>query len=121
VKNHHSIAYSPLNLLLAFLLELFMLVIFIIFGLEINPIWALIFPLLAAVIWGIFRVDNDPGKAIVKIPGALRLVIEIGLFSLAAVCLAIMSQDELALLFMITVAIHYLISFEHVVWLLRQK
>ncbi|MDP8905641.1 MAG: YrdB family protein [Chloroflexota bacterium] len=44
-------------------------------------------PLVAAAIWGTFRVPNDPGHAPVEVPGLVRLAIELVFFAVAAVLL----------------------------------
>jgi hypothetical protein len=45
-------------------------------------------PLLLAAVWGVFRVPNDPGPAVVAVPGWLRMIIEFGVFAFAVWCLA---------------------------------
>lgn len=44
-------------------------------------------PLLAAVLWGTFRVPNDPGPAPVAFPGPVRLGLEAILFLLTVLSL----------------------------------
>lgn len=38
--------------------------------------WAVGLPVLAAVLWGTFRVPGDPGDAPVAVPGTLRLALD---------------------------------------------
>ena len=64
----------PLNLTLRFLLEIAMLIILADWGWHLTPGWprypaAIGFPVLAAALWGIFRIPNDPKAAPVPIPG----------------------------------------------------
>jgi hypothetical protein len=77
-------------------------------------------PLLAAVVWGTFRVDNDPGKAPVRVPGWARLLLELSYYALASLALAAAGQPTAALALGVAVLLHYLMSYRHVAWLLRQ-
>lgn len=77
-------------------------------------------PLLAAVIWGTFRVPNDPGKAPIAIRGPLRLLLEVTFFGAAVVALAGAGQPTPAALLTIAVIINYAVMAERVRWLLRQ-
>jgi hypothetical protein len=45
-------------------------------------------PLLAATVWGTFRVPNDPGKAPVAVRGPVRLLLEAAFFGLAVAALS---------------------------------
>lgn len=76
--------------------------------------------LLAAVIWGTFRVPNDPGKAPIAIRGPLRLLLEAAFFGAAVVALAGAGQPTPAALLAIAVIINYAVMAERVRWLLRQ-
>lgn len=77
-------------------------------------------PLLGAVIWGVFRVPNDPGPAVVAVPGLVRLIIEWGLFGLAAAGLFAAGARTWGWMFLIAAAINYAIMYERVLWLLRR-
>jgi hypothetical protein len=77
-------------------------------------------PLLAAVLWGTFRVDNDPGKAPVRVPGWLRLLLELSYYASAVLALAASGHPTAALALGVAVIVHYLMSYQHVAWLLRQ-
>ena len=70
----NSLSNHPLNLALAFALELVMLGALIYWGWTqhdgiLRIVLAVGLPLIAATVWGVFRVDNDPNKAVVIIPG----------------------------------------------------
>lgn len=67
-------------------------------------------PVLVAAVWGIFRVPNDPGKALVAIPAVLRLILEIAVFALAALCLYAAGQRDAALALAVIVIVQYVIS-----------
>ena len=84
---------------------------------------ALIFPLIAAAIWGIFAVPDDPsrsGGAPVIVSGLVRLALELAFFASVVVALLSIHQSTLGWLFGAIVVVHYLVSYERVSWLLRQ-
>ncbi len=81
---------------------------------------ALGIPIITAAIWGTFRVPNDPGKAPVRVPGILRLVIEIAYFSFATFAIYDVGAVQLSLLFGAVVVIHYALSYDRLAWLVRQ-
>ncbi|HEX2908525.1 MAG TPA: DUF2568 domain-containing protein, partial [Phototrophicaceae bacterium] len=66
------------------------------------------------------RVPNDPGKALVQIPGPARLLLELTYYAGAAILCAAANQPTAAAIFAVVVAFHYLISYDHVRWLLKQ-
>ena len=120
---------NPINLLVRFILE--------IAGLLAMGWWgwnqaegvsrfflAIGIPLLAAGLWGTFAVPNDPsrsGKSPVPVPGFLRLLLELGFFAFAIWSLFAMEASTLGLIFGIAVLVHYLVSYDRVAWLLRQR
>jgi hypothetical protein len=115
----------PLNLALAFLLELAAMASMIYWGWTQHEgiwrlVWAIGLPFVVAVIWGVFRVDNDPGKAPIRIPGFLRLLLELTVYAIAVIALAAAEQRTTAAIFGIVVLVHYVTSYDHVLWLLRQ-
>jgi hypothetical protein len=124
MRSKHSI-----NLALRFFLELAGIFIFGFWG----HAWAedgmriplaILFPLLFAVLWGVFAVRGDPsrsGKTVVQTPGLIRLLLELGLFGTAAWMLLDLDYSLLALIFGLSVVLHYFISFDRVAWLLNQK
>lgn len=75
-------------------------------------------PILAAAAWAIFRVPNDPGQAVVAVPGALRLVIELVVFGGAAFALYAAGHTTLATLFAAAILLDYAIMYERIRWLL---
>ncbi|NCB32156.1 MAG: DUF2568 domain-containing protein [Clostridia bacterium] len=77
-------------------------------------------PIVAAALWGIFRVPNDPGNALVAIPGAVRLVLELGFYGFAVLGLYDARLIPAAWVMGIVVLLRYAISYDHVLWLLRQ-
>ncbi|WP_347839268.1 YrdB family protein [uncultured Draconibacterium sp.] len=119
----------PVNLALRFFLEIAALVALGKWGWQLTNTWhkyllALAVPLLAALIWGVFAVPNDPsrsGKAPVPVSGAVRLLIELLFFALAGAVLFQMEYILAAAILAIATLVHYLLSYQRVRWLLRQK
>lgn len=116
---------NPLNLTLRFILELAALVAAGYWGwTQHEGILRLILmigvPLIMATFWGVFRVDYEPNKALVKVPGWVRLILEMVYFGVAAGLLAAANQPDTALVFGGVVLFHYLISYDRIAWLLKQ-
>lgn len=78
-----------------------------------------VIPMVAAVAWGVLRVPNDPGAAIVAVPGLLRLLLEWAIFGLAIGMLYTAGRPMLAIVFLAAVFIDYAIMRERVLRLLR--
>lgn len=120
-------SHNPVNLGFRFVLEVVALVAIGYWGwsLSVGPLrylLALGFPLLAAAAWGVFRVPGDTsasGKAILPVPGILRLILELAFFALAAWGLAQTGWSTLAMILAAAVALHYALSFDRITWLLR--
>lgn len=117
---------KALNLAFHFILELCMLAALVSWGFQTGQGWlekALLgigVPLLAAVIWGVFRVPNDPGPATVAVPGFIRLAIELGLFAFAICALSTTGHSSLATAFILAVIIDYGLMYERILRLLKQ-
>lgn len=121
-----TMANHPLNLALRFALELAGLGALGYWGWTANSgLWQVVvgvgLPLIAAALWGTFRVPNDPGPAPVTVPGYLRLALEAAFFGGAVMGLALAGRDTLALSLGLLVAGHYLVSYDRVRWLLAQR
>ena len=116
----------PINLLFRFLLELMALFIMGLWGWKQSQgitafLLALTLPILLALIWGVFAVPDDPsrsGKAPIVTPGIIRLVIELLIFITAAWALYDMGYTMTGIVFGILVGLHYIISYDRVIWLL---
>ncbi|ULQ55189.1 YrdB family protein [Flavihumibacter rivuli] len=115
----------PINLTLRFLLELF--------ALYSMGRWAWVtqegiskyllaigLPLVAAAAWGIFRVPNDPGNAMVAIPGWSRLLLETVFFGLAILLLWRSGAITPAKYFLFITLLHYIVSYDRIAWIIRQ-
>ena len=119
----------PLNNAVRFLLELASIAVFGVWGYHqsdsgLKILLAILLPLGFAVLWGVFAVKDDPsrsGETVVKTPGIIRLLLELGLFGAAAWMLLDLDYTLLALILGLTVVIHYFASFERMAWLLKQK
>jgi len=116
----------PANLLLRFLLELAMLAVFAIWGYRHFPGWqgiaaAITLPVLAATLWGVFRIPNDPRPAPVAIPGPLRLLLEWMLFAGAVWALQDLGYDSWAWFLAGVLVAHYLVSYDRTASMLRNK
>jgi hypothetical protein len=118
----------PINLVIRFILELGALAAFFLWGWKSSPgplriLLGLGVPTLAALVWGLFAVPNDPsrsGKAPVPIPGSLRLIIELLIFGTACWGLYKAGFAPLSIVGGVIVLIHYGFSYDRVRWLLRQ-
>jgi hypothetical protein len=118
----------PINLAIRFLLELSALLAMGVWGWQQREGWlryvlALGIPLMAALLWGICAVPRDPsrsGKAPIAVPGLIRLMLELAIFAFAAWALYASSSVALSWILGIAVAIHYLISYDRIRWLIEQ-
>lgn len=118
----------PINLAVRFLLELAALVSVGIWGWNRSEGWlrfvlAIGIPIILAAIWGTFAVPDDPsrsGAAPVVTPGFVRLVIELGIFAFAAYSLYDMGHIKLCIALSSIVLIHYILSYDRILWLISQ-
>ena len=118
----------PINLMLRFLLELIVLGSVGLWGWKQGDNWlrfilAIGIPICLAVVWGTFAVPNDPsrsGSAPIVKSGIVRLIIEFSFFGFAIWTLKDMGWSKLSLATTIVVIIHYIISYDRVLWLLSK-
>ena len=115
----------PLNLGIRFLMEIAALVVLGLWGWRTGPeglqfLLAVGLPLIAAAIWGVFRVPNDPGPAIVATPGLVRLVYELALFGFTTWALFDLGYNAAGWIFGGITLLHYLTSYDRIQWLLTQ-
>lgn len=71
-------------------------------------------PLIAATLWGVFRVPNDPGPATVAIAGWLRLILEIGILGLSVGSLFALQKNGLAAAFATLIVLDYLLQINRI-------
>ena len=68
-------------------------------------------------------MPDDPsrsGGAPVPVPGILRLVLELGLFVSAVLCLRAVSLERWGAGLAVVVILHYAASYDRILWLVRQ-
>ena len=119
---------NKIVLFIRFLFEIIALVSFGIYGWKLGSgitsyLYAIGFPIIAAFLWGIFAVPDDPsrsGKAPVPTPGFIRLLIELMIFGLSSYCLIILGYNTLGILYIVIVVLHYVISYDRILWLVKQ-
>jgi hypothetical protein len=115
----------PLNLAIRFLLELALVAIFAYWSWQkFDGIarYSLTFflPVLGMLVWGIFKVEGDPGKAIVAIHGWTRILIEFFLFAAAFFMLRSLHLYKGSIFFLVITLLHYGSSYDRIRWLLKQ-
>jgi hypothetical protein len=117
------------NLAIRFLLELAALATFGIWGWQhgdevwLRYILAIGLPIITAVVWGVFNVPNDPsrsGAAPVVVPGTFRLAIELMFFALAIWSLYDLGHTRISILLGLLVIMHYIASYDRLLWLIKQ-
>ena len=118
----------PLNLAIRFLLEIAALTAIGMWGWQYGSgtwlrfILVISLPIIAAAIWGIFNVPNDPsrsGAAPIVVPGIIRIAIELAIFSLATWALYELAYPQLSWLLGGLVSLHYLVSYDRILWLIK--
>jgi hypothetical protein len=119
----------PVNLIVRFLLEISALIAGGLWGWNRGDnVWmhyllGFGIPVLMASIWGIFAVPEDPsrsGKSPVITPGIIRLMIEFSFFGFACWALYDLNYVNLSYVFGITTAVHYIASYDRVMWLISR-
>ena len=118
-------ADHPLNLAVRFGLEIAALIAYGVWGWQQRDDWLRFIlvigvPLVAAVLWGTFRVPTDPGTTPVEVPGMLRLALELAFFAFATWALYDVGPAKLGWILGIAVAIHYVISYDRIWWLITK-
>lgn len=116
---------NPLNLALRFFLELAALYFIGYWGWTqheglLRYLLTIGLPLLAAFIWGVFRVPGDGGAPRVRVPGLVRFLIEIAFFGLAIWGLFKAGATTAGWIFGGLTLFHYIISYDRIGWLLKQ-
>lgn len=115
----------PLNLGVRFALEIVALVAVGMWGYQkpdgtMRYLLMIALPLLLAGLWGTFRVPNDPGVPPVQVPGVVRLVLELGFFGAATWAFLDVEYQRAGVLLALAVLIHYVVSYDRILWLLKQ-
>lgn len=84
---------------------------------------AILLPVIAAGLWGTFAVAGDPsrsGKAPIRVPGAIRLAIELLVFLGGAAALAALGHWLPFGFYLAALALHHAQTTPRVRWLLSQ-
>ena len=115
-----------LNLLIRFLMEIAALVIMAMWGWHCTSGWtrylyAIGLPVVAATIWGIFRIPNDPKPAPVEVPGIVRLAYEFVFFGFATWALHDMGYTALSYVMGCVTLISYTAGYDRTLKMLRNK
>lgn len=79
-------------------------------------------PILAATLWGVFRVPGDAsanGESVVAVSGWVRLLFEIAFFSFAIFCFFDTGLRNTGWVFSAITLLHYLLSYDRILWLLK--
>lgn len=90
-----------------------------------GPIrWAAVIavPVVAAAIWGVFNVLDDPsrsGNAPIEINGWTRLAIEIIILGGGAAAVAFAGRREIGVAFSVLIVAHYAASWSRLEWLVQ--
>jgi len=116
----------PLNLLIRFLMEIAALVIVTMWGWHFTTDWtryllAIGLPVVAAIIWGVFRIPNDPKPAPVEVPGIVRLAYELFLFGFATWALHNLHYTMASYIMGATTIISYTAGYDRTLKMLRNK
>ena len=118
----------PINLAFRFLLEITALLSVGLWGWRQQDGWlryllAIMIPVILAAIWGTFTVPDDPsrsGSAPIVTPGLTRLILELAIFAVAVWSLYHMNYGKAGLIFAILVILHYIASYDRIIWLLSK-
>ena len=119
---------NPINLAVRFALEMAALVALGRWGWTrgegfLRFVLALGIPVLAALLWGTFAVPGDPsrsGEARVPVPGVVRLLLELAVFGAATWSFFATGATTWGWVYGIVALVHYVVSYDRVVWLLGQ-
>lgn len=119
---------NSINLIIRFILEIIGLIVLAQLGWSLSDGFASLllavgFPLMAAILWGVFAVPGDPsrsGKAPVATRGYWRLLLEGLFFGSIVLSLTVMGQINQAWWFGVVVCIHYAVSYERLKWIVKQ-
>ena len=81
---------------------------------------AIVLPVIAATIWGVFRVPNDGGAPVVRVPGLIRLLIEAIFFGFATWGLFDSGAVTTGWIFGAITLQHYIVSYDRIQHVLQQ-
>jgi len=120
---------NPINLAVRFILELAALFALGSWAwqqgesLWLRVLFTFLVVLVAAVLWGTFAVPDDPsrsGAAPVPVPGWVRLLLELAILGAGVWAVFTVGRSTWGWVFGGLVLVHYLVSYDRVLWLLKQ-
>lgn len=83
---------------------------------------ALLLPVLGGSIWAVFRTPGDgAGRALMPVPGPVRLVIELSLIGIAAYGVWTAGSRAAAETLLTAWGLHYAVTWEYVRWLWHRR
>ena len=117
----------PINLFVRFILELIALWAFGYWMYKTQTGWSrnilmILLPVIIAVCWGVFAVPNDPsrsGNTVIVTSGIIRFIFEIVVFGGAFYALYKSGLNKPSFYFITIVTIHYVLSYDRILWLLK--
>ena len=115
---------KPINRTVRFFLEFAGLAAMTMWGMRqgeggLRFLWALGIPLFAAGIWMRLRIQEYRGRALAAVPGVVRLSFELVLFGFSVWTVYDMGATALAWIFGVIVILHYALSYDRILSLLR--
>lgn len=119
---------NPINLFVRFILEMMALAAMGLWAWKLSGSWirfvlVLGVPIIAAAIWGTFAVPDDPsrsGAAPIVVHGIVRLAIEFVFFGFSVWVFWDLGYKILSWILGIAITLHYVISYDRIIWLLRR-
>jgi len=117
---------NPINLTVRFLLELAGLVAMGVWGWTQHEgiarfAWTIGLPVVAAAVWGVFRIEGEPGHAPVAVHGIVRLLLEVVYFGGSVWLLALAGYPTAAIVLGAVVVVHYATSYDRVLRMVRNQ
>jgi hypothetical protein len=121
-----ALAYNPLFLGLRFLLEVFALVCYAVWGWRRVPgplrvVAAIAVPVAMAMLWGNFATAGDEarsGETAFDTPGPLRLLLELAVLGGAWAALRDIGARQVARYYLIVLVVYHIFAYDRVWWLL---
>lgn len=119
---------SALHLAIRFALELATLAAYGWWGWRLGDsgftgmVLVILLPVLGGSIWAVFRTPGDgAGRALMPVPGPVRLVIELSLIGIAAYGVWMAGSRAAAETLLTAWGLHYAVAWEYVRWLWHQR
>lgn len=119
---------NPYNLVLRLLIEFYGYIVLGFTGFFLTETllrWplAIILPITAGFFWGTFYVEKDPagiGKAIIKVSGLQRLILELSFYTLTVLLSFIFVSNLVSFIYLYLIIVHNAFSYDRISWMLKQ-